>query len=284
LSIDIEHLRGWVGREERAAGLVTGWQADVMYASLDRERAPLAVGDALPPGWHIFYFAEAIRLTDIGPDGHRQRGEFLPPVPLPRRMWAGSRMRFLRPIIVGERLQRTSTVTAVEEKEGRSGPLVFVTTRHEIAGENGLASVDEHIAVYRGPGVPAAVRSTTEAPPDPAWQREVTPTPVLLFRFSALTMNSHRIHYDRDYCIEREGYPGLVVHGPLIALLMLDLFAEANPDAEVRTFDFRALAPLFDDAPFTVAGRPQGDGASLWVTGATGGTAFGATVGCSDPE
>ncbi|HEY5790278.1 MAG TPA: MaoC family dehydratase N-terminal domain-containing protein [Gammaproteobacteria bacterium] len=281
MSIDIEHLRSWIGREEEATGHASGWQAAVMQATLDRVPPAYADGDPLPPGWHVFYFPEVVRLAETGPDGHRRRGEFLPPVPLPRRMWAGSRMRFLQPLRVGERLTRLSRITAVEMKEGRSGPLVFVTTEHTISGENGVATRDEHVAVYRGPGVAAGARKGNDAPAEPAWQRQVVPSPVLLFRFSALTMNSHRIHYDRDYCTGVEGYPGLVVHGPLVALLLLDLFTEANPGATPSSFDFRALAPLFDGAPFTLAGRPHGDGATLWAAGADGQVAFGATVECT---
>ena len=152
MSIDIEHLRSWIGREEEATGHASGWQAAVMQATLDRVPPAYADGDPLPPGWHVFYFPEVVRLAETGPDGHRRRGEFLPPVPLP----------------VGERLTRLSRITAVEMKEGRSGPLVFVTTEHTISGENGVATRDEHVAVYRGPGVAAGARKGNDAPAEPA--------------------------------------------------------------------------------------------------------------------
>jgi 3-methylfumaryl-CoA hydratase len=164
------------------------------------------------------------RHSEIGPDGHPKRGGFLPPVPLPRRMWAGSRLTFVQPVRVGDALTRESRILDVSGKEGRTGHLVFVTVRHDYSLASGLAITEEHDIVYRDnpqPGQPAP--KPTPAPTDSQFSREIVPDPVLLFRYSALTFNGHRIHYDRSYVTEVEGYPGLIVHGPLIATLLLDL-------------------------------------------------------------
>ena len=206
----------------------------------------------------------------------------LPPVPLPRRMWAGVRMRFDRPLRVGETARRVSTVADVMPKSGRSGALCFVTVRHEVFGEDGLATHEEHTTVYRGPDPGGATTGPQRQTPEieKVWLREVDPTTVLLFRYSALTMNSHRIHYDRDYVTDVEGYPGLLVHGNLIATLLMDLFRRARPEATLRTYAVRALAPLFDGAPFTVAGAPgpgEGEG-RLWALTPDGGIAQTAEI------
>jgi 3-methylfumaryl-CoA hydratase len=207
--------------------------------------------------------------SEIGPDGHARRGGFLPPVELPRRMWAGGRFSFRSPIRVGDEIVRTSTIDDVVSKVGRTGPLVFVTVRHEVRA-NGAADpalVEFHDIVYRAERSPDEV----EPPPTPAptgapWQREVVPDDVLLFRYSALTFNGHRIHYDRRYVTEVEGYPGLIVHGPLLATLLLDLVRRNASDAEVATFRFRAARPTFDLHPFRVNGEPRSDGSvHLWA-------------------
>ena len=206
---------------------------------------------------------------EIGPDGHARRGGFLPPVELPRRMWAGGRFEFRSPIRVGDEIVRTSTIDNVTSKVGRTGPLVFVTVRHEVRsnGADEPALVEFHDIVYRAERSPDEV----EPPPTPAptgapWQREIVPDDVLLFRYSALTFNGHRIHYDRRYVTEVEGYPGLIVHGPLLATLLLDLVRRNAPDAEVTAFRFRAVRPTFDLHPFRVNGEPQADGTvRLWA-------------------
>lgn len=263
---DFETLQSWVGRSETAVDRIAPGTAAMLAATLDLEVAP-ADGDPLPPLWHWLGFLPRTRHAELGTDGHAHRGGFLPPVPLPRRMWAGSRCNFAQPLHVGERLERVSTIRNVVHKHGRSGALVFVTVEHAIHGEQGLAVVEEHDIVYREaaqPGAPAAMPKP--APHDPAWSRAVVPDPVLLFRYSALTFNGHRIHYDRRYTTKVEGYPGLVVHGPLQATLLLDLLRREQPDATVSRFAFRALRPVFDTAPFRVCGRPQTDGnVRLWI-------------------
>ncbi len=254
-----------------------------LAATLDIERAEPKPGDALPPLWHWLYFLPFHLQSDLGPDGHAKRGGFLPPVDLPRRMWAGGRVEFHRPLRVGESVTRISHIADVTPKQGRSGALVFVLVRHEIPDGDGLALTEEHDIVYRdhprpGEGAPAP----QSAPADAAWERIVHPDDVLLFRYSALTFNGHRIHYDRRYATEVEGYPGLVVHGPLIATLLVDLVRENLPAATVTRFEFRAVSPIFDTGAFTVAARPEPDGKTirLWAKDGSGALAMTATALC----
>ncbi len=270
MAVALEAAKGWIGRRQTARGLVTAAPADILAATLDRDDPPLAAGDAIPPGWHWYYFPEIVRLSETGADGHARRGGFMPAVPLPRRMWAGVRMTFRAPLRVGETIERVSTIADVRPRTGRSGTLCFVTVRHEISGPRGLGTIEEHDTVYRAPAPPGGEARTpapTEAPAEPVWSRRIVPDPVLLFRYSALTMNSHRIHYDRTYATETEGYPGLLVHGNLTATLLLDLFRRNRSEARLETFATRALAPLFDTAAFAVQGAPgPEDGrARLWA-------------------
>jgi 3-methylfumaryl-CoA hydratase len=274
MPLDIDHLKTWIGRSETIEDTVTPVPVAALSATLDRDDPRPRPGDPLPPLWHWLYFLPLHRQSEIGPDGHAKRGGFLPPVPLPRRMWAGSRFAFHRPLRVGEAVRRTSTIADITHKEGRTGPLVFVLVRHEIAGEGGggPALVEEHDIVYReapapGEAAPAPRPASTEA----AWRRDIVPDDVLLFRYSALTFNGHRIHYDRRYVTEVEGYPGLIVHGPLIATLLVDLLRR-NVEAPLTRFAFRAVRPLFDTASFAVCGAPSdgGDRASVWAQDAEG--------------
>jgi len=267
-------LDRWVGRREVRDAVIAPGPAIRLAATLDRDDAPLVEGDPLPPGWHWLYFLSATRRSALGPDGHTARGGFLPPVDLPRRMWAGGRLRFLAPLAVGAPATRVSEIVSVAAKEGQSGRLVFVTVRHRISAEGVLAVEEAHDIVYREAPRPGTSAPPAPAPPAGPWRREVRPDPVLLFRFSALTFNAHRIHYDRAYATGIEGYPGLVVHGPLMAVLLLDLLCREAPEARLAAFDYRARAPLFDDAPFTVSGAPNGEGATLWAIGPDGGLAM----------
>ena len=193
-------------------------------------------------------------------------------------MWAGGRLTFVAPLCIGDAIERTSTIVDVTAKEGRSGQLVFVVVRHAIGGPHGPAIIEEHDIVYRAlPAAAERAASPPRAPVDATWSRTIRPDDVLLFRYSALTFNGHRIHYDRRYVTEVEGYPGLIVHGPLIATLLLDLLRRQVPDAVVARFSFRAVSPLFDIAPFTVNARRGGNGSlALWAANADGGLAMDA--------
>ncbi len=281
--LDADTLRTWVGKRETRTDVIDARPVALLSATLDRDDPPPHPGDVLPPLWHWLYFLPAYRQSEVGADGHARRGGFLPPVPLPRRMWAGSRIEWQRPLAIGDDVSRSSSIVSVVPKHGRSGALVFVVVRHEISTAAGPALVEEHDIVYRGLAPPEGERalaaSGAQSVGPAAWTRRIVPDDVLLFRYSALTFNSHRIHYDRRYVTEVEGYPGLVVHGPLLATLLVDLLRRQHPDAELRRFEFRAMAPLFDVAPFDVCGRPEGNAqASLWAQGADGALAMRATA------
>ena len=280
---DATKLAAWVGRRESAEDVIAPGPAARLAATLGRDDPPPRSGDPLPAGWHWIYFLEATPRAELGPDGHARRGGFLPPVTLPRRMWAGGRIAFPRPLRIGEAVRRESEILSITPKQGRAGRLVFVTVRHVISGEDGPAIDEEHDIVYREaprPGGPPPGTAPPARPPvaDPPWRRLVEPDAALLFRFSALIFNAHRIHYDRGYVTGEEGYPGLLVHGPLTAILLLDLLRDECPGQPLARFDYQALAPLFDTAPFTLAGAPAGDTATLWAEGPDGTMAMRGTA------
>jgi 3-methylfumaryl-CoA hydratase len=266
-------LGAWVGRERVMSDVVAGDRLLKLSATLDRDDPEPRPGDPLPPCWHWMFFQDATPLAAVGPDGHAKRGSFMPPIDKPRRMWAGSRIRFIDPPRVGETMQRRTRIASITEKVGKTGSLVFVTLVHEISTERGPAINEEQDLVFRDLSPTKTTVSDTPFPTRVAlWRRLISPDPVLLFRYSALTFNSHRIHYDRSYCIDAEGYPGLVVHGPLTATLLVDLARRERPGERIASFEFRAVSPLFDTAPFTVAGRPSPNqtSASLWAEGPSG--------------
>jgi 3-methylfumaryl-CoA hydratase len=266
--MDDEDLAAWVGRSETLHDRITAAPLAALNATLDHPAMAVDTGTPLPPLWHWLFFLPLHRHSELGPDGHARRGGFLPPVPLPRRMWAGSQFEFHQPLRVGDAVQRSSTIVEVHSKQGRSGPLVFVKVRHELRREGAAvpAITEFHDIVYREAPQPGEAAPPPQAAPAGAeWQREVVPDDVLLFRYSALTFNGHRIHYDRRYATEVEGYPGLVVHGPLIATLLLDLLRREQPGAELASFRFKALRPSFDGRPLRLNGRHVGATVRLWA-------------------
>ncbi|MEO8390144.1 MaoC family dehydratase N-terminal domain-containing protein [Polaromonas sp.] len=265
------NLQDWTGRSETVEDTATATPYAALAATLDRrDTTRPAPGTSLPYLWHWLYFLPIHAQSEIGPDGHARRGGFLPPVPLPRRMWAGSDFEFHEPLCVGDALMRTSTIVDVTEKSGRTGSLVFVKVRHELRrnGSAGVALTEHHNIVYRAAPTPGDVAPPPlAAPAEFAWMRRIIADDVLLFRYSALTFNGHRIHYDRKYVTEVEGYPGLIVHGPLIATLLMDLLRRHVPDATVRKFEFKAVRPTFDVNPFSIHGQPSADGKSVRLWG-----------------
>jgi 3-methylfumaryl-CoA hydratase len=266
-ALDTPLLQQWIGGTEAVSARIDSRTAATLAATLERPFS-FAAGAALPPLWHWVYFWTAAPQCELGPDGHPQRGGFLPPVPLPRRMWAGGRLTFAAPLPIDAEATRTSVVHSVAAKTGLSGNLAFVTVKHDITHQGTTCITEEHDIVYRAmpqPGSP--VPAPKPAPADALWSRTVRPDPVLLFRYSALTFNGHRIHYDRSYVTDVEGYPGLVVHGPLIATLLADLLQRHLPEARMSAFSFRAVGSLFDTEPFTLCGRPDPDGRKihLWA-------------------
>lgn len=267
----LARLQSWVGKTDTLTDHVAATPVCGLAAALDRADTPPRAGDVLPELWHWLYFLSKTRQSEVGADGHPRRGGFLPPVPLPRRMWAGGRLQWHadNPLRIGDRVQRESHIASISHKSGRSGDLLFVVIRHVFRNDKGLALTEEHDIVYRAAARPGeAAPAPTSAAPGAPWRREIVPDPVLLFRYSALTFNGHRIHYDRTYVTLEEGYPGLVVHGPLIATLLVDLTHRERPDARLAAFQFKAVRPTFDLHPFHLSGEPSPDGqtARLWAS------------------
>jgi 3-methylfumaryl-CoA hydratase len=274
--MSLEKLHEWVGRTQAAEDFAAPFPVRALIATLDEQDRDPRPGDPLPPLWHWLYFLEAAPLSKVGSDGHAERGDFLPPVPLPRRMWAGSRFVFSGPPLrVGETIRRVSKIKSVEPKSGTTGAMVFVTVEHTVSGPSGVSLVEEHDIVYREAPKPGEKqREPKPAPTDATWNREIAAGPVLLFRFSALTFNGHRIHYDQPYVTGTEGYPGLIVHGPLLGMVQMELARRSNPDRTPRSFEFRALAPVFAGASFSVRARREADGGTTtWIADRNGGLA-----------
>lgn len=266
IPIDLDHLRRWIGREATGAEVLSPAIVERFNATFDRD-TPATPGAVAPTLIHLCLGPDAVPTAALEPDGHPARGGFLPPVPLPRRMWAGGNLHLHDDIRIGDTVTRRSVIRAVTVKDGRSGPLCFVTVEHRIDSAGRLAVTERQDIVYRGPGAAAP------APAPPAQpgrhRRSVSAGPALLFRYSALTFNSHRIHYDRPYAREVEGYPGLVVHGPLQATLLLH-FAESLRGKRPAQFGFRSLSPVFDTADITLNAQDEGSAMRLWTSGAGG--------------
>jgi 3-methylfumaryl-CoA hydratase len=270
--IDEQFFEQWIGRQECQRDVLTCVPLNALAATLDREDRTYTPAGEVPLLWHWLYFLPLARQSAVGPDGHPLRGGFLPPITLPRRMWAGSRLSFEGALPIGAEVERTSTILDVTHKTGRSGSLIFVKLLHELAVEGQVRVREEQDIVYRdapSPNEPAP--RAQPAPTNAQWTRELFADPVLLFRYSALTFNGHRIHYDRPYAIQEEGYPGLVVHGPLIATLLMNLLRDERPSAKVTAFSFRALRPIFDQRSMRVCGcEEQAGRIHLWAEDADG--------------
>jgi len=273
-------MSDWVGRTESRTDVINAWPVEALAATLDRNDPVPHAGDPLPAGWHWMYFLEAKPMSELGSDGHPQRGGFLPPIALPRRMWAGGRIDFQASLRIGDTVRKQSTIVKVEPKSGKSGSLVFVTVKHEYFAGDTLAISEEQDIVYRDAAKPGDPQPRpSPAPAEAVWQRRVEADPVLLFRYSALTFNGHRIHYDRDYATGAEHYPGLVVHGPLQSTLLLDLCRRHHP-RPVRRFEYRASSPLYAGETLSVNGAPAADNESveLWTAGQAGAYAMKGTA------
>lgn len=262
--IDIEYLQQWVGKQETKEDDIGLFPAQALAAALDNDNVPQK-GDELPPFWEWMYFLPTPKASATGADGHPDKGGFLPPVPLPRRMWAAGEVEMLKPLIIGKPASRLSTIESVELKSGSTGVLVFVNVRHEISQDGELCINQVQNIVYREqPNERAELPPGKAAPDSSDFSKVITPDPVLLFRYSALTYNGHRIHYDRNYAVDDELYSALVVHGPLLVTLLLELKRHELSDKKLQSFKFRAMRPTFDDQSFTVAGQQDGDQLSLW--------------------
>jgi 3-methylfumaryl-CoA hydratase len=280
MPLDLDHLRSWIGKTETHHDTASAFPIAALAATLDRKDPPPKTGDVIPHSGHWLYFLETAVNADLSHDGHPKRGGFLPPVALPRRMWAGGRIDFRQPLRVGDNISRESEILSVEAKSGKSGDLVFVTVRHNVKAGSTVAIVEEHDIVYREAAKPGDPAPAGKAAPQAApWRRELRANEAMLFRYSAITFNGHRIHYDIDYCRQAEGYPGLIVHGPLQTTLLLDLCRRSDP-RPVRTLDYRATHPVFHQETFSVNGQPAADGKSveLWTANAAGNYAMRGTA------
>jgi 3-methylfumaryl-CoA hydratase len=281
MATDKENFSEWVGRTETVSDFVDLSTAQSAAATLESSGKTLDDGSALPPLWHWFYFLGKTPQAQLGEDGHPRRvgHGFMPPIPYPRRMFAGARVRWHRPLIIGRPAHREATIKSIAIKSGKSGELAFVTVEYQLHQDKAICVQEEQDIVYKQPGphLPAPVVSEFPAAAEGTWTRVIAPDSRLLFRFSALTFNAHRIHYDRPYAMSDEGYPGLVVHGPLTAMLLMGM-VEEHTDRPIRSFAFRGQAPLFDLAPFQLLGTPSGDKVELLAQGPDTRTAMTASA------
>ncbi len=255
-TLDKEILNRWIGNTQECRDTIGPGQANLLKATLEPDQPDFKIGDQLPYGWHWVYFLEPVDINKLGQDGHAALGGFLPPVALPKRMWAGVRLKFHQPIIIGETAVKKSEVKSITRKTGRSGELCFVTVNHKIYSESTLKLEEDHDIVYKGAAPSSADMETAPptAPEHSDYQTIIHPSPILLFRYSALTFNGHRIHYDLDYCRNVEGYPGLVLHAPLLVTLMLNLARNcfAGRNLEFSEFRQKSIHPLYHGSPFTL--------------------------------
>lgn len=276
-AVDINALQDRIGEE--------AWREDVLdprplaqlALTLGLPGPPPALGDPLPAGRHWLYFTSNVLQADLRPDGNAAAPPPLPLIDMPRRMWGGGRIDFLRPLRVGSRVRRRSTVQSIYQRAGKSGPLVFVVLRHEIGDEQGIAVIEEQEMLHRDPSLsPPAALGRAEAPADADWSQSFLPTVPLLFRYSAVTFNAHRIHYDAEFA-RHEGYGGIVVHGPLLAMLLMDGTARYS-GRTVSRLSYRGVSPLFHDATAVLAGRVDGDQAKAWAATEAGQLGLTATI------
>jgi 3-methylfumaryl-CoA hydratase len=263
--------RDWIGKSKTLEAQLDADQANHMAVTLDQDPG-FQAGDALPPAWHWLYFHDLVKASDLGSEGHPKLGIVMPPVMLPRRMWAGGSFTFHSPLRLGDTVRKTSKIRSIEPKKGQSGLLCIVTVEHTLSTGNTINLLETQTIVYREMSNVAGVARPAAAPLDAEITRRYTLDSTALFRYSALTFNGHRIHYDADYCREVEGYPNLVIHGPLIATLLLDLYIRMGKP--LHTFSYRAKNPLFLPHPFSVNARSDVNSTRLWASNHEGGLAM----------
>ena len=258
-------VEGWAPGPVTDTAVVAPGPAAAFAALLERPAPPLADGDPLPSGWHVLTFLDRPATADLGEDGHPRDGHFLPPLPHRRRMIAGGRLAVTAPLRVGAAATRTSSLAGCSVREGRSGPLLLVTVRSEYRSGGALLVTEEQDVVYRSQEAGSSPAPAGAGSPavEGGHAVELVPDEALLFRFSALTYNAHRIHYDRPYATGVEGHPGLVVHGPLLALLMLEVVRRHAPDRSVTSFAHRLVRPAYSGTPVRATGRSDGDRVEL---------------------
>jgi len=262
--MDLGHLNSWIGREQRIREILNPFPARALAAMLNHSKPP-EPGDLLPPSWHWLYFLDTPSTDGTGMDGHPHKGDFLPSIPLSRRMWASGSLEVVQPLCLGEPSEKLSTIRSLEYKRGSTGELVFVSIEHRLQQRSVLCIREEQTIVYRAiPAERMPLSSGEQAPTTAEWSCTIAPDPVLLFRFSALTYNAYRIHYDRDYATRQELYPGLVLHAPLLVTLLINLALQQELALPIRTLRFRAVRPTFDLGSVQLRGKRDGDRLSLW--------------------
>lgn len=267
--LELDHLRQWIGRSQEARDTVTAHLVKALRATLFQEIGEPKPGDGAPFTVHWCLAQPVFAMSQLSPDGHPTRGGFLPPVPLPRRMWAGGELEYFDTLRVGDDATRTSRISDVTLKTGSTGELCFVSVEHVVSTRRGMAIRERQDIVYRAMGGPQSAAAERPIPARPARHRQsLRSDPVLLFRYSALTFNSHRIHYDRDYVKSVEGYPGLIVHGPLQAALIVEMAARLRDGRPPRKLSYRGLRPLFEGGEFSVNANDDGSTMELWTANA----------------
>jgi 3-methylfumaryl-CoA hydratase len=281
-TLDLETLKQHIGRTQTAEDVLHAGPANLLRLALGRPEPELREGDPLPAAWLALYFLPRFATAELRPDGSPRDTGVIPPMPLPRRMFAGERVRLSRPLAIGERVRRETRLSDLSVKTGGTGTLVFATVTGRVLGADGeIAIEEERRSVFREevrPGDRNQAPRREPAPNDTPWRRRVTADPVLLFRYSALTFNSHRIHYDRPWAMEVEGYPGLVVHGPLTTTLLVDFARDCYPGRRIVAYATQARAPLFDTAPLELRGRPTDRGCECWAVTPEGTVAMSCEV------
>jgi 3-methylfumaryl-CoA hydratase len=268
--LDLDHLRQWIGRADVASDVVTAQLVRGLRATLFMEIGAPKPGDAAPFTTHWCLAQPVYPMSELGPDGHPTRGGFLPPVPLPRRMWAGGELEFFEPLRVGDETTRTSRISDVTMKTGSTGVLCFVSVEHVVTTPRGTAIRERQDIVYRDVSTAAAPSKPAPAPPVAKHRENHMADPVLLFRYSALTFNGHRIHYDRDYVTKVEGYPGLIFHGPMQAAFIVELAAKLHGGTAPKKFVYRGVQPLFEGSEFSVNANDTDSGMELWTANSAG--------------
>ncbi len=258
--MDNINLQNWVGKKEETKDRIYTTPIKALALTLNYKEFEVKEGNPLPGIWYWLYFLPMVPISEVGVDGHPKRGGFLPPIPLERRMWASSRLKFHQDLIIGEEMYKESEIVKISEKEGKTGRMVFVTVKHLIQSQRGVAAEEEQDIVYLPMPKSFVQPAPNPVPVDLQWKEEYPINPVLLFRFSALTFNGHRIHYDWRYTTEVEKYPGLVVHGPLQALLLFESAKKNNPDKKPMSYNFRALRPIFEFDKVYLCGQSKSDG------------------------
>jgi 3-methylfumaryl-CoA hydratase len=269
--LDLAYLRQWIGRTSEASDIVTAQLVKGLRATLFMEIGAPKLGDAAPWTVHWCLGQPVFPMSELGPDGHPTRGGFLPPVPLPRRMWAGGELEFFEPLRVGDEMTRSSRISDVTMKTGSTGTLCFVSVEHLIKTPRGTAIRERHDIVYRDiSSTQAPAPAKPSAPPAAQHRESHMADSVLLFRYSALTFNGHRIHYDRDYVTKVEGYPGLIFHGPMQAAFLVEFAAKLHGGTAPKKFTYRGVQPLFEGSEFSVNANDTGNGMDLWTANSDG--------------